>query len=512
MLRYAIESERVRIGREESNDIWIDNPAVRPHTLLIYAKDETHCIKVYDGAKVLLNGAPVSGMHRLYSGDRIGIADREFLYGRDDTPAECAVGLTVMVGGLVAHATVFRRTRVRIGRRDADIVLNDAAIGDQHLAIECYGHDGLYACDLGSPTGTVLRGVRIEDRVRLTDGAVLVMGRISLRVHVLPSDGHGLLLAQALPDQPKVPLAAPAPMDRSPPQRHDPSAQGPRRRIADQRPVAGGFVRPLHQNNATAEPPPPEPNRYAPARTHLESAVHDDDDVPVTEIGSLQHILQRAHQQKVSEQQAQRQQRPVVDERPAVRVKAEVMQAGERPPPLPEARARTHEPLRVRSHDKEMVEVSASPTGFHEQMTNVLDTDAIRARTRGGADWRVEAERHFEQRPSGAPLTMALDVSTGEESPTRFRRDDRPRTWVGQAEPAPPPPSAPNLRQADRSRLDKARLSESELAANPGFYRERPDMQEQVDGPVRDRKADVSRRVGLAPNIDRSRRLDPDDK
>ncbi len=495
VLRYCIDSERVRIGRDESNDIWIDNPAVRPHTLLVYAKDQEHCIKVYDGAKVSLNSVPVTGMHRLYSGDRIGIADREFLYGRDDTPAECSIGLTVVVDGCLSHAVVFRRTRIRIGRRDADLVLNDAAVSDRHLQLECYGTDGVYALDLGSTAGTLVRGKRLDDtRCRLTDGSVISLGRIELRVHLLPSDAHGLLLAQALPDQPKVPLAAPAPMDRSAGQRRDPSAQGPRRRVADSRPVSSGFIRPLHQPNA-ARPNTPLPEAMPALSEPPEPAA-----VPATEIGSLQEILQRAHQNKAAEQLAQRPPaaRPL-DSRPAVRLKPELMEQSQVVPAGGLIRARPwHAP-------GAMVPVSASPTAMHEQRTDVLDTDAIRARTAGKASWLHEAEAHFERRPEGAPMTQALDISAEEG---RYRPShDRPQTWVGRPdEPAPPAARRFN----ERPRLSKAVLSESEQAANPGLRRGPVDPQENLDGPVQDRHADPSLRHVSSRNIDRSRRLDSD--
>jgi pSer/pThr/pTyr-binding forkhead associated (FHA) protein len=528
ILRFRIDSDRVRIGRDETNDIWIDNPAVRPHTLLVYAKDQEHCIKVYEGAKVLLNGVPVAGMHRLYSGDRIGIADREFLYGRDDTPAECSLGLTVLVDGVLSHGVVFRRTRIRIGRRDADLLLNDAAVSDRHLMLECYGPDGVYALDLASAGGTYVRGERLgPDRVRVTDGMVLSMGRIELRVHILPSDAHGLLLAEALPDQPKVPLAAPAPMNRSAGQRHDPGVLANKRRVADARPVSSGFIRPLHQANA-ARPSTPLPDAI-PAAALAQDELRTTSEplpqgrpagpavVPVTEIGSLQQILQRAQLQKVAEQLAQRQpaqqpERARQDLQPAVRVKPELMPEPGEPPPLPRHRTQPQDEswesprARPRELPGSMVPVSASPTALHEQRTDVLDTDAIRARTAGKASWLQEAEAHFVQRPQGAPLTQALDLGNGEER-YRLGRGDAPQTWVGKAdEPAPPPARRFN----EPPRQPKALLSEAERAANPGLHRIDPN--ERLDGPVQDRHADPSRRHLPSRVIDRSRRLDTDDE
>ncbi len=452
VLRYPLDSDRVRIGRDTSNDIWVDHVAVRPHTLLVYAKDGEHSMKVFDGAKVLLNGSPVNGMHRLYSGDRIGVADREFVYARDDTPAEVAVGLTVMVDGVVQYGMAFRRPRIVVGRREGDVVVNDPSLNDPHLIIECYSATGLYAWDLGNAIPTKIDGVRIEERVRLHDGAMLAMGRVSLRVHILSTDAHGLLLAAALPDQPKVPLGAPAPMDRSPAQRRDPGAQGPRHRQADSGPVSGGFIRPQHSPNAGSfqvpvqRPPAPPP----PPDLDFEERPDHDPNVPVTEIGSLQQLMlqERGRSKDVaipvhpswlveSPQQPQPQQRsqpavpggasdgqqlmelPIIrpgvsaasssglsrgPDRPAVRVKAEVMQSS----------AAQSEP---QHRQDEMVAVSPSPTGFHERRTNLV----------GSQDPVMRPER---QRPAGAPVTQMLDVQEAAAPPhsvTRARQTDQHR-------------------------------------------------------------------------------------
>lgn len=535
VLRYALEAERVRIGRDQSNDIWIDNLAVRPHHVLVYCKDGEHHLKVYEGAKVTLNGVPVSGLHRLYSGDRFGVADREFIYARDDSPAQVAVGLTVLVDGQVQHAVAYRRTRVRVGRRDADVVLNDPSINDRHLVIECYSARALYAFDLGTSAGTTVNGQRVEERCRLTDGSIVQVGRVTLRVHLLPAEAHGLLLASALPDKPKVPLAAPKPMDRSPAQRMDPSAQSPRSRNADPRPVSGGFIRPLHQSNAVlgGSVPAPEPESV-PA-------------VPVTMIGSVQQMFneQQADGRPRGQEAPARAQDPgqravmlplirpldsdldeptgppvgrraPVDDRPAVRVKPEVMQ---RSPAWADESSR-RENLRVRARDvaSEMVAVSPSPTGLHEMHTNVLDTSSVGDAVRGKADWLYDAPvpPPFDSRPSGAPLTQVLDT-LGPDEVQRYRLEP--------AKEAAPPPvddaryrlhrksSQGELRRSggahERPRLQPRPLSAEERAVNPDW--DRPQVAPEDMPPPLPRQADRSQRHVRVLTVDRSRRDFDDD-
>ena len=413
VLRFQLDAERVRIGRDVSNDIWIDHPHVRPHTLLVFRRDADHHLKVYDGAKVLLNGAPVVGIHRLYGGDRIGLADREFLYGRDDTPAEMAIGLTVMRGGAVLHACVLRRTVVRIGRHGSDLQLDDPSVADNHLILECYGTDSVFVVDPVASNKSQPPGA--AERRRVGEGALLQVGIFSLRLHLLPADAHGLLLPTARPDKPKIPLGALPPMDRSPGQRRDPGAQSPRQRAADLSPVQGGFIRPADAANAGSErtdlPPP------------LQAAL-----VPVTEIASLA-MIRAAHEARPPQP-------------PAVRIKPEVLAAaGEdvlppwqgAPPPLP----------------------SAPP--LHDQNTQVLDQDAIAVRLR---------EQPPPLRPpSGVfvsgPLTQVLDTTAGRGELLRAPQNSAPIPRPSLRPEARPPPlpgeADPSQRHVRHVVVDRSR-------------------------------------------------------
>jgi len=433
VLRYALENDHVRIGRDPSNDIWIDNPAVRPHTLLVYRREDEYNIKVYDGAKVLLNGAPVTGMHKLYSGDRIGVADREFLYGRDDTPPAIALGLTVVMDGCVSHAVAFRRTRLRVGRRGADLVLNDPSVADQHFEIECYGADATFIACSGSAQGVFVKGVKVTGRTRLGEGAMITAGRVTLRLHLMPNEAHGLLLADGLPDKPKVPVGAPSPMDRSAGLRHDPGAQSPRQRAGDSRPVQGGFIRPVHQQNSVSSRPVSSPQAVAAQR----SPPPEPSAVPVTEIGSLAQLLvaQKAAQsqpgptgliRKTPGQQSSPQQQ--VAQRQAVHVKPEVM-AGGHPDPIAEHLAQQNaRQLRGRPREEigEMKAVSRLSADDDEEMhrlqTNVLDTNQVR-------DYEFARQRDVPPplpRSTKGGNTQVLDTIAPNPEPRRNSGFDKP--------------------------------------------------------------------------------------
>lgn len=530
VLRLQLDGSDVRIGRDQSNDIWIDNQQVRPQTCIVYARDGDHHLKVYDGAKVQLNGQPVRGLHRLYSGDRIGVGDRELLYGRDDVLPQVALGLTVMVDGDVAYGLVFRRNRVRLGRTDADLILSDGSVAERHLLLECYSDHGLYAFDLGSETGTWVNGTQIDERQRLYDGDTLQLGRVTLRLHLLPIEAHGLLLTAPLPEQPLVPIAAPKPMDRAPAQRHDPGAFSPARRQADGRPLAGGLMRPLHHPSAaTADaravamrPAAPEPLSLS-SLSESVTAVGQANDQPATEVGSLAQLA-RDGWQAMSAAHDSQQRQTAAPRRDSV------------PLPLPSAPRPAPEPA----------------LGFHEQHTEMLDT----ARVYEGL--QAIRQRADDGDPARAPTTAVLDTSLPPAVAPVTRREreaaatrhehlpsepaaiadrhrtghatgafDRPqlRVAIGSHDGGPSIPRAEvadgsharyrpgkasgawdraNL-QDDQPRVAPRPLSEAELAANPQWYNPRPGAEDNLsDDP------DASRRFAIQREIDSSRRP-PDD-
>lgn len=545
--RFRLDQGEVRIGRDQSNDIWIDSPAVRPQTCLVYARDGGHHLKVYEGAKVLLNGQAVRGLNQLYSGDRIGVGDRELLYGRDDSLPQIAIGLTVLLDGVVQYGTVYRRNRVRLGRVDADMVFADASVSDRHMVIECYSEHGLFAFDLGSQTGTVVRGERVHERCRLFDGDVVQLGRVSLRIHLLPAEAYGILLAQALPDQPLVPLAAPKPMDRSPNQRFDPSAAGPQRRQADGRSTSGGFVRPMHSVNAAAQsgqpplerrPPAPEPFAERPAPQGP----------PATEIGSLANLLRDARQQGAFGEP----QHTTMADAVKARSDLEALAAAQRPKTEPAA---PRESIRVRQAEEFEAATQPPPqTGFHEQRTEMLDTNRVyeglsygRERMADGAipltavldtelppplPPRTRAQREEEElkQPSAGGERYRISKATGgfdredygyanrEPGRPTEQRAPEPQQRVAEPQPRrsePPPPDQERYRlgrtsgsfdrqpvQDNRPRVAARPLTEAERIANPDWA-----LQQH---PAAQGETDASQRLRQQRTIDGSRRIDGD--
>lgn len=198
VLRYRVGAEgdgkggRVHIGSDPRNDIFFEHPQVPARALVVVERDGVDVVKVYDGARVALNGVVVTGMHRLYSGDRLRVGDHSFLYARDDTTPDLALGLTVVFGGEVIKAVLLRQTRILIGR-SGDLVLDDPSVDEEHAMIECYAEEGIFVRHLGGALGTSVDGEPISGRAAIDDGSLVQIGRVTVLVHKLAADGLGLL-------------------------------------------------------------------------------------------------------------------------------------------------------------------------------------------------------------------------------------------------------------------------------------------------------------------------------
>ena len=193
VVRIELTGQQLRIGRDHSNDIWLDHPGCASHALVLYRRDNVDHLKVYEGAKVFLNGVSVAGMHRLYGGDSIRVTDRKFLYGHADAPPEHCLGLTLFDGEEATRAYVMRQTRVTFGRDDGDILLDDPSVADDHASLEFYADDAVFLVPGAAARPVTLDGAPVTGRVRVKDGAVLRLGRLQLRVAMLPMHASGLM-------------------------------------------------------------------------------------------------------------------------------------------------------------------------------------------------------------------------------------------------------------------------------------------------------------------------------
>jgi pSer/pThr/pTyr-binding forkhead associated (FHA) protein/S1-C subfamily serine protease len=106
----------------------------------------------------------------------------------DTTPA-----LVVLDGRLAGHRVAVSRKLV-IGRRGADLALDDTQVSRRHAVVRPI-EGGFEIEDLGSANGTVVNGLAIEGSRRLHDGDVVQVGRVRLTAHVAASHREVTVLA-----------------------------------------------------------------------------------------------------------------------------------------------------------------------------------------------------------------------------------------------------------------------------------------------------------------------------
>jgi len=76
----------------------------------------------------------------------------------------------------------FSSGRLIIGRRDADLVLDDQEVSKKHAVIEAFSRDNIYIRDLASTNGTYVNGVQVNQR-KITDGDIIKIGPAKLKFY-----------------------------------------------------------------------------------------------------------------------------------------------------------------------------------------------------------------------------------------------------------------------------------------------------------------------------------------
>jgi pSer/pThr/pTyr-binding forkhead associated (FHA) protein len=230
--RFDIEGDRVRVGRNEDNEVQIDSMAISRH----------HCVMERDAGGWMvrdlgshngtnLNGTRIEGSQPVRHGDTLEVGhfhisvstDEATQSLEDELPRAPSVPLTKSgsesrqgpvaaehaakrKGFLILHnrpgpALILERDLLQIGSHpDADVPLP----GPRKLALVVRGYGGFQVINVG-PLGDEVRvnGQTVEDRAWLKDGDELKLGDLELRFHEgLPLRDESTLTF----DAPTIPL------------------------------------------------------------------------------------------------------------------------------------------------------------------------------------------------------------------------------------------------------------------------------------------------------------------
>jgi pSer/pThr/pTyr-binding forkhead associated (FHA) protein len=117
-----------------------------------------------------------------------GVAPNPQLLAEDDglkLPPGCSVVLTILSGPAKGSAHTLERPRVILGRKGADIAMEDKEISRHHCLLEVR-EDVIHLKDLDSTNGTFFEGERVRAAM-LRDGTEFRIGESIVHVDFHPS-------------------------------------------------------------------------------------------------------------------------------------------------------------------------------------------------------------------------------------------------------------------------------------------------------------------------------------
>ena len=178
--RLAIPDEGLTIGRDDGNDLTLDDDAVsRRHAVLRQTPAGAEIEDCGSANGTFVNGERLSGESRAVgAGDVLGLGGQVLhLLGDDETDVLEAGPAT----GKGAWRLLVDDERLTVGRDPGnDVVLDDPNVSRWHLEVVRQG-DGFAVHDLGSRNGTWVDGRRVG-RARIDPGGSLRVGRFRIFV------------------------------------------------------------------------------------------------------------------------------------------------------------------------------------------------------------------------------------------------------------------------------------------------------------------------------------------
>jgi ABC-type multidrug transport system ATPase subunit/pSer/pThr/pTyr-binding forkhead associated (FHA) protein len=171
---YALQKDRVTLGRADDNEIVIDSPIVSRHHAYLERQQDSYVLEVLAEVAnpILSNGRPLTGSYILQHGDvlRIGSLDPGMMVTMTYVDPSQGAG---------KQATPIRFTEnniIHIGRDASnDVVLNSPTVSRFHAQIERVGQRHRLI-DLRSTNGSFVNDERIEGEVWLQPSDTIRIG------------------------------------------------------------------------------------------------------------------------------------------------------------------------------------------------------------------------------------------------------------------------------------------------------------------------------------------------
>jgi serine protease Do len=187
--RFAVTKKLV-IGRYQANIVLDDQRISRRHAVVRPIEGGMEIEDLGSANGTCVNGVAIHGARRLRQGDvvqvgRIALKAKVPAPMRDDT---MVVGASngphvVVTSGSLTGQRYPVRTELLIGRRDADLLLDDPQVSRSHAVVRMV-NGALEIEDLHSANGTFVNGSRIDGTQRLRPGDAITIGPIALEAQI----------------------------------------------------------------------------------------------------------------------------------------------------------------------------------------------------------------------------------------------------------------------------------------------------------------------------------------
>ncbi|MEE2779017.1 MAG: FHA domain-containing protein [Myxococcota bacterium] len=187
--RVQLATERVKIGKDEQNDIVIRTPDVDAHHAEIYIAGSHYVLDAVTNNPAVVNGKLAEGPRRLYNGDVIDLGGQTMTFVKVPAASDTVLQFGIWGAGEAPYFVLLNRPEFTVGFGNSDLHIADEFIASPHCIIENFCAGTTFVVPVTQERPTLLNGIGISRRARLNDGDVLQLGTTEIAVRLHPKCG-----------------------------------------------------------------------------------------------------------------------------------------------------------------------------------------------------------------------------------------------------------------------------------------------------------------------------------
>lgn len=187
ILRVELRGPTMAIGRDESNDLRLENRALsRKHAQLELRGATVWIRDLASQNGTFINGERLDGAQAINPGDQVSLGGRfDLRIDGLEEPKPAATPVLTLTGPEGSHRFAMVGDEIVIGRSpDCDISIGRKSISRRHLRV-VLKDGGFFAEDLGSQNGTRVNGERIRGMTAVTEDDEIRVSEYTIKVGYL---------------------------------------------------------------------------------------------------------------------------------------------------------------------------------------------------------------------------------------------------------------------------------------------------------------------------------------